>query len=153
MVTLPFYNNWYRHLPGSVQTNVRRGNRDMYKIYFQKEISFLVIQYIQARLKIMYFSLLSSWFMLMFYQFMVTIQKKKKDPVYGVCSVRKWSFVKHIFGLQVDFLLLGGDLFHENKPSRSCLVKAIEILRRYCLNDQPVQFQVVSDQTVNFANM
>ncbi|CAK9160191.1 unnamed protein product [Ilex paraguariensis] len=53
---------------------------------------------------------------------------------------------------QVDLLLLGGDLFHENKPSRSTLVKAIEILRRYCLNDQPVQFQVVSDQTVNFAN-
>ncbi|XP_020241514.1 double-strand break repair protein MRE11 isoform X1 [Asparagus officinalis] len=53
---------------------------------------------------------------------------------------------------QVDFLLLGGDLFHENKPSRSTLVKAIEILRRYCLNDRPVPFQVVSDQTVNFPN-
>ncbi|XVE80228.1 hypothetical protein DITRI_Ditri14bG0122900 [Diplodiscus trichospermus] len=53
---------------------------------------------------------------------------------------------------QVDFLLLGGDLFHENKPSRSTLVKAIEILRRHCLNDQAVQFQVVSDQTVNFPN-
>ncbi|KAI5664802.1 hypothetical protein M9H77_24125 [Catharanthus roseus] len=53
---------------------------------------------------------------------------------------------------KVDFLLLGGDLFHENKPSRSTLVKTIEILRRHCLNDQPVQFQVVSDQTVNFAN-
>ncbi|XP_048441816.1 double-strand break repair protein MRE11-like isoform X2 [Pyrus x bretschneideri] len=52
----------------------------------------------------------------------------------------------------VDFLLLGGDLFHENKPSRSTLVKAIEILRRHCLNDQPVQFQVVSDQTLNFPN-
>ncbi|XP_039125723.1 double-strand break repair protein MRE11 [Dioscorea cayenensis subsp. rotundata] len=53
---------------------------------------------------------------------------------------------------KVDFLLLGGDLFHENKPSRFTLVKAIEILRRYCLNDQPVQFQVVSDQTMNFLN-
>ncbi|RAL44580.1 hypothetical protein DM860_003339 [Cuscuta australis] len=53
---------------------------------------------------------------------------------------------------KVDFLLLGGDLFHENKPSRTTLVKAIEILRRYCLNDRPVQFQVVSDQTMNFAN-
>lgn len=53
---------------------------------------------------------------------------------------------------QVDFVLLGGDLFHENKPSRSTLVKAIEILRRHCLNDRPVQFQVVSDQTINFAN-
>jgi len=53
---------------------------------------------------------------------------------------------------KVDFILLGGDLFHENKPSRSTLVKTIEILRRYCLNDQPVKFQVVSDQTVNFPN-
>ncbi|KAL3733767.1 hypothetical protein ACJRO7_023174 [Eucalyptus globulus] len=39
---------------------------------------------------------------------------------------------------KVDFLLLGGDLFHENEPSRSTLVKAIEILRRYCLNDRPI---------------
>ncbi|XP_023535065.1 double-strand break repair protein MRE11 isoform X1 [Cucurbita pepo subsp. pepo] len=53
---------------------------------------------------------------------------------------------------QVDFLLLGGDLFHENKPSRSTLVKAIEILRHHCLNDKPVHFQVVSDQTINFPN-
>ncbi|WCJ32108.1 Double-strand break repair protein MRE11 [Euphorbia peplus] len=53
---------------------------------------------------------------------------------------------------KVDLLLLGGDLFHENKPSRSTLVKAIDILRRHCLSDQPVQFQVVSDQTLNFAN-
>ncbi|KAJ0774296.1 putative DNA double-strand break repair protein Mre11 [Helianthus annuus] len=53
----------------------------------------------------------------------------------------------------VDFVLLGGDLFHENKPSRTTLVKTIEILRRYCLNDKPVQFQVVSDQTINFANV
>nr|XP_010906375.1 double-strand break repair protein MRE11 isoform X3 [Elaeis guineensis] len=54
---------------------------------------------------------------------------------------------------QIDFLLLGGDLFHENKPSRSTLVKTIEILRRHCLNDNPVQFQVVSDQTINFQNI
>ncbi|KAH9613425.1 hypothetical protein KSS87_022323 [Heliosperma pusillum] len=53
---------------------------------------------------------------------------------------------------QVDFVLLGGDLFHENKPSRSTLVRALEILRRYCLNDRPVKFQVVSDQTLNFPN-
>lgn len=53
---------------------------------------------------------------------------------------------------QVDFILLGGDLFHENKPSRSTLVRAVEILRQYCLNDHPVQFQVVSDQTLNFPN-
>lgn len=54
---------------------------------------------------------------------------------------------------EVDFILLGGDLFHENKPSRATLVKTIEIIRRYSLNDRPVQFQIVSDQTINFENM
>jgi double-strand break repair protein MRE11 len=54
--------------------------------------------------------------------------------------------------LQVDFLLLGGDLFHENKPSNSTLVKTIEILRRYCMNDRPVQFQVISDQAASLQN-
>ncbi|GJP31646.1 hypothetical protein CLOM_g14710 [Closterium sp. NIES-68] len=54
--------------------------------------------------------------------------------------------------LQVDFLLLGGDLFHDNKPSRATLVRTIDILRRYCLSDNPVNFQVVSDQTLNFPN-
>ncbi|GBG88571.1 hypothetical protein CBR_g48040 [Chara braunii] len=51
---------------------------------------------------------------------------------------------------KADFMLLGGDLFHENKPSRSTLVRTIEMLRRYCLSDEPVKFQVVSDQTVDF---
>ena len=55
--------------------------------------------------------------------------------------------------LQVDFLLLGGNLFHENKPSRSTLVKTIEILRRHCLNDRPVQFRVVSDQATSLQNL
>lgn len=54
--------------------------------------------------------------------------------------------------LQVDFLLLGGDLFHENKPSNSTLVKTIEILRHYCMNNRPVQFQVISDQAASLQN-
>lgn len=52
----------------------------------------------------------------------------------------------------MDFLLLGGNLFHENKPSNSTLVKAIEILRHYCMNDRPVQFQVISDQAGSLQN-
>jgi double-strand break repair protein MRE11 len=39
----------------------------------------------------------------------------------------------------VDFVLLGGDLFHENKPSRHCLQGAFELLRKYCLGDKPCQ--------------
>ncbi|KAM6931826.1 double-strand break repair protein MRE11 [Lycodopsis pacificus] len=51
---------------------------------------------------------------------------------------------------QVDFILLGGDLFHENKPSRRCLHSCITMLRRYCMGDTPIQFNILSDQTVNF---
>ncbi|XP_057695728.1 double-strand break repair protein MRE11 [Corythoichthys intestinalis] len=51
---------------------------------------------------------------------------------------------------QVDFILLGGDLFHENKPTRRCLHTCITMLRKYCMGDSPIQFNIVSDQTVNF---
>ena len=75
------------------------------------------------------------------------------SPLVFPALVSSWIvYVLYETEFQVDFILLGGDLFHENKPSRSTLVKTIEILRRYCLNDQPVKFQVVSDQTVNFPN-
>ncbi|KAG7238731.1 hypothetical protein INR49_031247 [Caranx melampygus] len=51
---------------------------------------------------------------------------------------------------QVDFILLGGDLFHENKPSRRCLHRCITMLREYCMGDSPILFNVLSDQSVNF---
>nr|XP_048289658.1 double-strand break repair protein MRE11 isoform X1 [Myodes glareolus]XP_048289668.1 double-strand break repair protein MRE11 isoform X1 [Myodes glareolus] len=51
---------------------------------------------------------------------------------------------------EVDFILLGGDLFHENKPSRKTLHSCLELLRKYCMGDRPVQFEILSDQSVNF---
>lgn len=51
---------------------------------------------------------------------------------------------------EVDLILLGGDLFHENKPSRKTLHTCLELLRRYCMGDRPVQFEIISDQSVNF---
>ncbi|XP_006902425.1 PREDICTED: double-strand break repair protein MRE11A, partial [Elephantulus edwardii] len=51
---------------------------------------------------------------------------------------------------KVDFILLGGDLFHENKPSRKTLHTCLELLRKYCMGDRPVQFEIISDQSVNF---
>ncbi|KAL4321541.1 hypothetical protein AHAS_Ahas14G0120800 [Arachis hypogaea] len=49
-------------------------------------------------------------------------------------------FVQSPSQKRVDFLLLAGDLFYENKPSRSMLVKAIEILHHHCLKGNPVPF-------------
>lgn len=51
---------------------------------------------------------------------------------------------------QVDFILLGGDLFHDNKPTRRCLHNCITMLRKYCMGDTPIHFNILSDQTVNF---
>ncbi|NP_001080975.1 double-strand break repair protein MRE11 [Xenopus laevis] len=51
---------------------------------------------------------------------------------------------------EVDFLLLGGDLFHDNKPSRRTLHICLEQLRKYCMGDRPIEFEVLSDQSVNF---
>ena len=47
-------------------------------------------------------------------------------------------------------ILLGGDLFHENKPSRKVMHACMSLLRQYCLGDDPCSFQILSDQTKNF---
>lgn len=51
---------------------------------------------------------------------------------------------------KVDMLLLGGDLFHENNPSRDMQHRVVQLLRQYCLNDKEVALEFVSDATVNF---
>jgi double-strand break repair protein MRE11 len=51
---------------------------------------------------------------------------------------------------KVDLILNGGDLFHDNKPSRRTMYKTIELLRRYCLNSTPVQVEYLSDPAEHF---
>lgn len=53
---------------------------------------------------------------------------------------------------QVDFILLGGDLFHENKPSRDCLARCQRLLRQYCFGIKPIEFSIISDEHVNFGH-
>lgn len=52
----------------------------------------------------------------------------------------------------VDFILLGGDLFHDNKPSRKSLHGTIELLRKYCLGDKPCSIELLSDPSINFGH-
>jgi DNA repair exonuclease SbcCD nuclease subunit len=47
-------------------------------------------------------------------------------------------------------VLLAGDLFHDNKPSRKAMQRCMEIMREQCLGDRPVSIEVVSDQASNF---
>uniref|UniRef100_A0A673AXS8 Double-strand break repair protein n=1 Tax=Sphaeramia orbicularis TaxID=375764 RepID=A0A673AXS8_9TELE len=75
----------------------------------------------------------------------------EKDAIRGSDSYNTLEeILKYAKSHQVDFILLGGDLFHENKPSRRCLHSCITKLRQYCMGDTPIQFNILSDQTVNF---
>ena len=53
---------------------------------------------------------------------------------------------------KVDALFLGGDLFDQNKPSRETLVQTMDVLREYVFGDDPIEFEVVSEQSINFPN-
>ncbi|XP_043114340.1 double-strand break repair protein MRE11 isoform X2 [Puntigrus tetrazona] len=53
---------------------------------------------------------------------------------------------------EVDFVLLGGDLFHDNKPSRKTMHCCMEVMRKYCMGDRPIIFEILSDQAVNFCH-
>nr|CAD7569532.1 unnamed protein product [Timema californicum] len=51
---------------------------------------------------------------------------------------------------KVDFILLGGDLFHDHRPSQTCLFRCMSLIRQYCMGDRPVSVEFLSDQSVNF---
>ncbi|XP_061182203.1 double-strand break repair protein MRE11-like [Saccostrea echinata] len=51
---------------------------------------------------------------------------------------------------EADFILLGGDLFHENKPPRRIMHGCIALLRKYCFGDKPILFEYLSDQSADF---
>jgi len=73
------------------------------------------------------------------------------DPVRGLDSFAAFEEVLYLAKLhKVDMVLLGGDLFHHNKPSRRTLHKTMEILRRYCMGPNPVKIQILSDQQKDF---
>lgn len=44
-------------------------------------------------------------------------------------------------------VLLAGDLFHENKPSRKSMFQAMRSLRLNCLGDKPCELELLGDQS------
>ncbi|KAF9808135.1 hypothetical protein IEO21_07971 [Rhodonia placenta] len=70
----------------------------------------------------------------------------ERDPIRGQDSINTFReilqlAVKH----DVDFILLAGDLFHENRPTRDCLYQVMALLREYTLGDRPIQVELLSD--------
>lgn len=50
----------------------------------------------------------------------------------------------------VDMVLLAGDLFHENKPSRKSMYQVMRSLRLNCYGDKPCELEMLSDASENF---
>jgi double-strand break repair protein MRE11 len=53
---------------------------------------------------------------------------------------------------KADFVLLAGDLFHENKPSRKTIHASIDILRKYCTGSDDVYIEILNNQEDIFKN-
>lgn len=73
------------------------------------------------------------------------------DPIRGDDS---WRTFDEVLALakdrDADMVLLGGDLFHENKPSRKAMVHVMESLRKHTLGDKPCSLEMIGDQSEHF---
>ena len=69
----------------------------------------------------------------------------ERDPIRGMDSFAALEEVLYLAKhYQVDMVLLGGDLFHDNKPSRQTLHTTMDILRRYTMGPNAIQIQIIS---------
>ncbi|KIW64084.1 DNA repair protein (mre11) [Phialophora macrospora] len=75
----------------------------------------------------------------------------ERDPIRGDDS---WKTFHEIMCLakerDVDMVLLAGDLFHENKPSRKSMYNVMRSVRLNCLGDKPCELEMLSDESEHF---
>ncbi|KAH1442680.1 Double-strand break repair protein mus-23 [Aspergillus fumigatus] len=75
----------------------------------------------------------------------------ERDPTRGDDS---WKSFHEVMCLakerDVDMVLLAGDLFHENKPSRKSMYQVMRSIRMNCLGDKPCELEMLSDASENF---
>lgn len=75
----------------------------------------------------------------------------EKDGVRGNDSFATFEEILKIGkDREVDFILLGGDLFDHNVPSPQCLQKCISLLRKYTMGDKPITVSFDSNPEENF---
>ncbi|GES75324.1 double-strand break repair protein MRE11 [Rhizophagus clarus] len=76
---------------------------------------------------------------------------QEQDPTRGTDSFNTFrEILQHAKNNNVDMVLLGGDLFHENKPSLYTLNEAVKLLREFTVGDKQIDFKISSDQYKNF---
>ncbi|KAJ5584816.1 uncharacterized protein N7459_004616 [Penicillium hispanicum] len=75
----------------------------------------------------------------------------ERDPIRGDDSWKSFHEIMCLAREQdVDMVLLAGDLFHENKPSRKSMYQVMRSIRMNCFGDRPCELEMLSDASENF---
>lgn len=75
----------------------------------------------------------------------------ERDHIRGDDSWRSFHEVMCLAkGKDVDMVLLAGDLFHDNKPSRKSMYQVMRSLRMNCYGEKPCELEMLSDGSENF---
>ncbi|KAK4038895.1 Mre11 DNA-binding presumed domain-containing protein [Parachaetomium inaequale] len=71
---------------------------------------------------------------------------EERDPIRKDDSWRTFDEIMQLARARdVDMVLLGGDLFHDNKPSRKSMYQVMRSLRKNCLGLKPCELEFLSD--------
>ncbi|PKS05602.1 hypothetical protein jhhlp_008120 [Lomentospora prolificans] len=76
---------------------------------------------------------------------------EERDPIRKDDSWKTFDEIMNLARIQdatllkVDMVLLGGDLFHDNKPSRKSMYQVMRSLRKNCLGPKPCELEFLSD--------
>ncbi|KAI9790922.1 MAG: meiotic recombination [Peltula sp. TS41687] len=75
----------------------------------------------------------------------------ERDPIRGDDS---WKSFHEVMCLakdeDVDMILLAGDLFHDNKPSRKAMYQVMRSIRMNCFGEKPCELEMLSDASEIF---
>ncbi|KAL1863933.1 hypothetical protein VTK73DRAFT_6333 [Phialemonium thermophilum] len=71
---------------------------------------------------------------------------EERDPIRKDDSWRTFEEILNLARTEdVDMVLLGGDLFHDNKPSRKSMYQVMRALRKNCMGMKPCELEFLSD--------
>ncbi|KAI0397158.1 double-strand break repair protein mus-23 [Xylariaceae sp. FL0594] len=78
---------------------------------------------------------------------------EERDPIRKNDSWKTFDEIMKVARTEdVDMVLLAGDLFHDNKPSRSAMYHVMRSLRQNCLGMKPCELEFLSDANEVFAS-